>query len=567
MLPINKQSAEYTKYAPVFTRCDDAIEGQDAIKSKTTTYLPMLPGMFETQYGKQLYDIYIQNALWDPFSGRSYRAYLGMITRKPASKNLAGVEFADVDFTSDGLSVDQVARELSGIVIKNFGGGILIDQPAISTEGQSVATVEAMDIRPYGILYSNKQVINYSYKSKGGLSILTEIILEDYVPIHGLPVDPESAMVVSDKATIRRHLYLDVDGLYTVQTYYKTKNVNADSDWMEIPGTKAEPIIRGRRLDYIPFVPCSEAGKKVCFDYPLINDVVNINLADYRNEALYRDALLFNGRPTPCVSGLILAEGQKKVSLGSSTILQFESGGQWGMLGGGADVSALKDSAAELKRRGAAIGSRALGSDPNGVESAETAAIHRAGEMGILSNVSSAVSESITAALVIIGEWVGLSPEQTSELSYSLSTDYLPYNIDAQLLNTIWQMYVRGDVSYSTFYHNLTRGEITIDGWTEDDEKESMMADRESRPDLQVNKELFGFMETPQDTTGATETGAVGESTNVVTLNGAQVQAATGIVKSVVAGEIPRDSGLAQLKNLFNLTDQVASELLGKAGL
>lgn len=51
-----------------------------------------------------------------------------------------------------------------------------------------------------------------------------------------------------------------------------------------------------------------------------------------------------------------------------------------------------------------------------------------------------------------------------------------------------------------------------------------------------------------------------------VQLNGAQVQAAAGIVKSVEAGELPRDSGLAQLRILFNLSEKQAEEMMGTAG-
>lgn len=49
--------------------------------------------------------------------------------------------------------------------------------------------------------------------------------------------------------------------------------------------------------------------------------------------------------------------------------------------------------------------------------------------------------------------------------------------------------------------------------------------------------------------------------------NGGQIQAAVGIVSSVVSGEIPRDSGLALLTVLFNLQPEVAAKLLGSAGL
>lgn len=49
-------------------------------------------------------------------------------------------------------------------------------------------------------------------------------------------------------------------------------------------------------------------------------------------------------------------------------------------------------------------------------------------------------------------------------------------------------------------------------------------------------------------------------------LNGAQVTAATAIVKSVTIGELPRDAGLGQLEVLFNLTKEQAEKMMGSAG-
>jgi len=49
-------------------------------------------------------------------------------------------------------------------------------------------------------------------------------------------------------------------------------------------------------------------------------------------------------------------------------------------------------------------------------------------------------------------------------------------------------------------------------------------------------------------------------------LNGAQIAAATEIVTNVATGVIPRDTGLGQLKVLFNLTDSQANQIMGSAG-
>jgi SPP1 gp7 family putative phage head morphogenesis protein len=55
-------------------------------------------------------------------------------------------------------------------------------------------------------------------------------------------------------------------------------------------------------------------------------------------------------------------------------------------------------------------------------------------------------------------------------------------------------------------------------------------------------------------------------ATPELVLNGAQVAAALEIVLSVTEGLLPRDSGIAMLKTLFNLTAEQAEEIMGSAG-
>lgn len=50
-------------------------------------------------------------------------------------------------------------------------------------------------------------------------------------------------------------------------------------------------------------------------------------------------------------------------------------------------------------------------------------------------------------------------------------------------------------------------------------------------------------------------------------LNGAQVEAAAGIVASVASGALPRDSAIGMLSQFFGLTDEQAEEVIGSAGL
>ena len=69
----------------------------------------------------------------------------------------------------------------------------------------------------------------------------------------------------------------------------------------------------------------------------------------------------------------------------------------------------------------------------------------------------------------------------------------------------------------------------------------------------------------PVNAVAASDKQEVQVSTDLV-LNGAQIQAAKDIVQAVAAGQIPRDSGMGQLKVLFNLSDEQAAQIMGSAG-
>jgi hypothetical protein len=65
------------------------------------------------------------------------------------------------------------------------------------------------------------------------------------------------------------------------------------------------------------------------------------------------------------------------------------------------------------------------------------------------------------------------------------------------------------------------------------------------------------------------EPGAAPVPTDVpppLNLNGAQIQAAVDIVRAVSAGELPKDSGISLLENLFGLSHVQAVQMVGTAG-
>jgi hypothetical protein len=433
--------------------------------------------------GNVLYNLYLDNALWYPGTGRTYSAYLGTMFRKDAVSEMPSAmgEAADV-FTPDGQTIDGFAVELAGDIVSGYRPGILVDLPDVDTEGMTVAEAEAAGARPFSILYPAKNITNWEQSLIDGHLSTTRVVLQEQITLdkgkEKYQIEGKQLKDVNGYAVLRRELSLvSIEGMrvYQQALYAQTENSgttrNNGAEWTLI--TTRVPMMNGKPLDYIPFIPVTTAGLIWALSYPLINDIAVLNMADYRNEALYRDALLFNGRPTPCVAGIIKdTPNQQSITLGSSSVLQFETDGKWGTLGGGADAQGLKDSGNDLKNRMALVGSRALAEDPRGVEAAETAAIHRQGEDGLLSAVATSVSMGMTRALEIMRDW--WPADVTGDVSYTVNSDFIPGNVDAARLTAVWTMFQSGSISFDTFFSYLQRGEVYADGWSKEDEIEAI---------------------------------------------------------------------------------------------
>ena len=493
----NSTNRQYTKYTPSYIKDEDAYQGQEEIKAKTTTYLPMLPAQKnDPVYGQMLYDIYSTNALWFPATGATVRGYLGIMFRKEPTKTIpADMSYVEGGFGDGGESLDSVAKNLAKDVIIKYRPAVLVDFPDVDTSGMTLAAVESIGLSPYAVLYDSLQIVDWHERIGGGVKVLDFVKIKELHDAMGFRYAGQAKDVL-DKALVSNGQYIvyrvlklevkDGQNVYTQEVYIQLdskKKKESEEDFVLI--SKTYPMKNNQYFDYIPIVPCSEDGMQWDLDYSLVNDLVNLNIADYRNEALYRDNLLFLARPTICVKGYIPPEGTdgKTVSTGSSSVWQFDTdGGHSWLLGGYASQSAaLVESGNGLKAQMSTIGMRSLAADPNGVEASETAAIHRSGEHGTLSSVANAVSDRMTRVLEIMQDWTGGS----GTVSYEVSTDFIPQKIDATLLSTLWQMYVNGDLPLSQLIRNLKAGEV-VDPAMSDEDYESKLQKKPTNEPAEV---------------------------------------------------------------------------------
>jgi hypothetical protein len=122
----------------------------------------------------------------------------------------------------------------------------------------------------------------------------------------------------------------------------------------------------------------------------------------------------------------------------------------------GAGLNSLEKRLEVKESEMAALGARMLAPDKKMAETAETATIHRYGEISVLSSLAQAVSLGLTRALEIARDWMGLS----GDVDVQLNRDFLPTPMNPQMLLALFQMVQGGRISQQVFFENLQRGEI-----------------------------------------------------------------------------------------------------------
>ena len=130
-------------------------------------------------------------------------------------------------------------------------------------------------------------------------------------------------------------------------------------------------------------------------------------------------------------------------------------------------------------------------------------------------------------------------------------TRSIPQNV-AEIVDTLIKLF--GMISEETFISQIPFIDNPADEIARIEVERADMTDR-----MTPNGEVDLDIEADTSTTG--EAGAVGEGTDIVQLNGAQVTAATGIVEKVVEGIFPKSTGISMLEVLFNMSTVNANKL------
>lgn len=450
-MAVDTQHKEYSEHYGQWERCEHAAEGQDEVHECGEKFLSRLSGQTDQEY-----KAYRNRALFYNATQRTIDGLTGMLfIRSPITEYPDAMEALVADVSMSGLSLHQFAEMVAEEVIKIGRCGVLVDHP-LMTEAMTLAQAQSLGMRPYMRIYDAESIINWRTDRIAGSETLTLVVLEEE-----REVQKDEFEVKCEK--VWRVLDLP-NGIYRQRLFEK----NDRGEFVVY--AEVFPQSQGKPIAQIPFEFFGVRDNSPCVDKPPLLDLIDVNLSHYRTTADYEHGLHFTGLPTPVVTGFYSDEQSAQMRIGSGTawLLPDPAAKAFYLEFSGQGLSELREALRSKEAMMATLGARILAPEKRQVETAQTAAIHRAGENSVLASIAQSISIGLTHCLEWMANWAGYEPE----VSIRLNKDYLPNSMTYQDVQALVQSWQAGAISHETLFDNLVKGEIIREDVSFDDEKE-----------------------------------------------------------------------------------------------
>jgi hypothetical protein len=454
-MPVNTKHPEYAESKQSWEDCEHAVEGQREIHEYGVKYLPKLSGQSDDEY-----KAYVKRALFYNATARTVDGLTGMLFLKPPKVEYpTSMQSIIDDVSMSGLSLHQFAEMVADDIVVFGRCGVLVDYPPI-TNASTMAEMAQLGARPYATKYDAESIINWKTRRVNNVQMLSMVVLE------------ESAEIAKDEfesEVVTRYRVLDLtDSGYRQRVFEEDKLGKITQI-----GDDIYPLMNGNTMSFIPFEFIGVRDNSPCVDKPPLLDLVDVNLSHYRTSADLEHGRHFTGLPTPVVSGVQLESGQS-LSIGSAKAWVFPdpqaSASFLEFTGQG--LGELREAMREKESMMATLGARMLAPESKGIESAQTASIHRAGENSVLASISQSISISLTNILEWLRDWSNI----TGDVLVELNRDFVPPTMTAQDLTALVQSWQAGALSFDSLFAVLKQNDIIAADKTVDDEKELIAA-------------------------------------------------------------------------------------------
>jgi hypothetical protein len=488
-MAVNDRHPKYNQRHPQWVRLHDAIDGEDAVKSRGTVYLPKLSGQNDEEY-----KAYLMRAMFYGATDRTVDGLVGAILRKPAELEWPDAKEDDLKTVGRaGESWPEIVHSTLEEVIGVGRYGLHVDAPGEGEGAPYVAAycAEAITNWETAVIDGRVETISvtleeqaFVYDKKGTREEQTKYRVLRLGPARTIPmpgfVEDEENQPTKFDQYLRDTLGLedsDLDGegqIYWVEVWRKGDKEEARKGHEWVIETVVVPrVAGGATLNRIPFVFFNPVSTKAAPEKPPLLDMVNVNMSHYRNSADLEHGRHFTALPTPWAAGFDFKDGA--LTIGSETAwVSEEPGANAGYLEfTGAGLGHLREGMQDKEKLMAVQGARLLEEEPAGVETAEAVQLRHQGEDSALARISKAVSAGLTKVLQHLGRWLAVADYEA--LLTKLNKDFDLTQIDPALLQQLMQAVQSGVMSWNTFFFQCQKHEMYPDDVSEEDEYKRIM--------------------------------------------------------------------------------------------
>ena len=437
-----------------WTKISIVLQGEDAIKSAGKVYLPQLSGQSPAEY-----EAYKERGSFFNAFAKTVVGLTGAVMRKEVTiKTNPAIEALLGDVTLAGESIQEVVRMIMREVTSYGYYGVLVDMPPLPEEGEGVAA-PAIIATPYFALYPGLSILNFETDGQGNLVMLAlqELVSEK---------NPENPLEIISVEHVR---LLQIEEKKLVVRIYRkmeSKGAQGKDEWSQV-GDDLFPKIKGKNLDFIPFVFFGCLSNNPVPSNPPLTDLVNLNIKHWQVSVDYYHGLHYCAMPTPWAAGFSKSSdlyiGAMKAWVSEDPqarcgFLEFTGTGL------GAIVTALT----KLETQMAVMGARMLEEQKKAAEAAETVAMRYSGDTATISDIVTSVEQGIIKIIDLLGVWLKID----AKTEVRVNRDFVSQKLSSQDITALLQAYNGGGISLETFLYNLSVGEVLPADRTIEMEKE-----------------------------------------------------------------------------------------------
>ncbi len=405
-----------------------AVEGEKAVKNSGEIYTPKLSCQSDEAYARYREYGNFFNAV-----GRTIEGIVGMLFRKDP---ILTPDSLEINTITGAQTLEASATEAATEITTVGMNGCLVDFP--DTEGMTQE--QRANAEATAAFYHAENITNWQYETdvdgniKWTLIVLKEAMRKEDTDIYS-----------HETNVVYRQLTIDEDG------YYRQRLLTDSGDLL----TEVTPIRDGQPLDYIPFFIGTTSGLNGDLSASPVLDLTYVNRGHWINSVDHGQSLHWSGMNILAAFG---ADEDDVIKIGEP--VKFARPEARLEIISGQASTPLYEEMVRKEQRMAVLGANILAPQGRYVQSAETAQIQATGEQSVLSQLSRATSEYMTAIIREKMRWDGIAEEVIEVTYYTLNTDFFTNRLSSQDLVALVQTYQSGLITTETFINNLKDGEI-----------------------------------------------------------------------------------------------------------